>query len=904
MTDFTEKLKAFLQDPVDKCFDIQTHKNRAKEYAEIIGISDVDKIKGPDEIASCMVRSFLPRPENYKLKEEDIYQNFDEIRHPLSEEKITLEAWNKDDIFEKFKSVFEKLTSKLPKEDKEKFFYLWRNLMEKVFEEFKDSSLCKIIPILPADTRIPDHSIWEHLKIAAAINAFENIQNNSLLLFSIGPVQGFISQARKTQDLFMGSFILSYLTFKAIETVAEEYGPTNIVYPDLYRQPLMDDYLEKKGVEIKNSFSGQIDQPTIPNRFVAIIPVTEENKIKNLVGKIEDHIKKTCKNIRDEVLNAFQLKDKISQDLINRQTKDFPEIYWTAIPLKIGSVDVKVDDFKEFFEEKERMEEKRDEIKRWQELEKFISDNGEHKPNIGFLYQLAYSVLEKSMGVRKNLRGFDQIEEYGKKCHLCGEREGVIEAIVGNLKVGRYISSKESLCIRCFTKRALDKYLSFPEIFGNRFKDYSFPSTAEIACSDFKERVLKEAQDFFNQYAETFKRVIGEDNFKQVKVQFIPKINRNYSNIGNIEGEWFFEENLRQKEFEDQFAKLLDEQQIKELNEKLKEITDKFGKPNPYYAIIAFDGDFMGEWLSGERLPSLESAYNSKIWEKLPEDFKKELEKFTNYKKILTPAIHASISHALRNYSIEFVRKIVEEEHLGKLVYSGGDDVLAFVNLKDLFEVMRKLRFAFSGHIKIVNGQIEVEWNNNTGFVEKDGRYLLTMGPKASASAGIVIAHYKTPLKIVIEKVRNMEKKAKDLEDKDAFGVALMKHSGQLKEFVCKWKVDDKDVVEMIKNISNYFKEESKPKLSGTFPYKLNESLNRLKDKDGKFYLSGGIFAAEIKRTLTRSTEEAREKEKKEAVNKLYEILSFIFWNAGIGEDIGQFIDLLEFARFMAKPEE
>lgn len=135
-------------------------------------------------------------------------------------------------------------------------------------------------------------------------------------------------------------------------------------------------------------------------------------------------------------------------------------------------------------------------------------------------------------------------------------------------------------------------------------------------------------------------------------------------------------------------------------------------------------------------------------------------------RKILTPAIHASISHALRNYSIEFVRKIVEEEHLGKLVYAGDDDVLAFVNLKDLFPVMRRLRAAFSGNIKIEDNEIKVVWNNEIGFVEKDGKLILTMRPNATIFAGIVIAHYKTPLKIVLDRVRLAKEKANE-EKKD-----------------------------------------------------------------------------------------------------------------------------------------
>lgn len=459
MSDFNEKLKAFLHDPIDKCFDIPTHIQRAKKYAEIIGVSSIENTKGPDEIASCMERSFLPKPEKFDKKKEDLYQEFNEIRHPLSEEKKNPEKWDKSEIFKKAETIFEKLAYILPQNDKEKFFYLWRNLVDKMFEEFKDLSIAKFIPILPADTRIPDHSIWEHLKIASAINAFEYLQNNSLFLFSIGPVQSFISQARKTQDLFMGSFILSFLTFKSIEVVVEKYGPTNIIYPDLYGQPLMDYYLRSKKIEVINSSDNFIDQPTIPNRFVAILPITEKQKIKDFASEIENKVKGFWSEIVNNILEAFELKDKVDKNLIEKQTKNFPEIYWTAIPLKIDSRDVEIDDFENFFEE--------DEIKRWKKLNEYIYKYGEFPPNIGFFYQLAYSSLEKSMGARKNLRDFEQKEEYGKKCHLCGERQGIIKAGMGNLGVGKYISSKENLCIICFTKRALDKYLE--KEFGVKF---------------------------------------------------------------------------------------------------------------------------------------------------------------------------------------------------------------------------------------------------------------------------------------------------------------------------------------------------------------------------------------------------------------------------------------------------
>ena len=115
----------------------------------------------------------------------------------------------------------------------------------------------------------------------------------------------------------------------------------------------------------------------------------------------------------------------------------------------------------------------------------------------------------KNQWVReKNLRGFEYAEEYDKKCHLCGEREGWIKAGVGDLKVGRYIGDSEVLCTICFVKRALgDHYLKekFKNTSNNPFQNYSFPSTAEIATSDFKLMCLEKAGDDLKAYFEPFK---------------------------------------------------------------------------------------------------------------------------------------------------------------------------------------------------------------------------------------------------------------------------------------------------------------------------------------------------------------------------------------------------------------
>ena len=78
---------------------------------------------------------------------------------------------------------------------------------------------------------------------------------------------------------------------------------------------------------------------------------------------------------------------------------------------------------------------------------------------------------------------------------------------------------------------------------------------------------------------------------------------------------------------------------------------------------------------------------------------RQEWDELLNMQRPLNPSLHLVTSKALRDFSLHVAREIVEKDHLGKLVYAGGDDVLAFVNLRDLPEVMRKLRAYFSGSL-------------------------------------------------------------------------------------------------------------------------------------------------------------------------------------------------------------
>ena len=50
--------------------------------------------------------------------------------------------------------------------------------------------------------------------------------------FTLGPVQSFVAQARRTRDFWAGSFLLSWLSAVAIQAVKAQGGEVRFPIPD------------------------------------------------------------------------------------------------------------------------------------------------------------------------------------------------------------------------------------------------------------------------------------------------------------------------------------------------------------------------------------------------------------------------------------------------------------------------------------------------------------------------------------------------------------------------------------------------------------------------------------------------------------------------------------------------
>jgi CRISPR-associated protein Cmr2 len=82
-----------------------------------------------------------------------------------------------------------------------------------------------------------------------------------ILHFTLGPVQGFVAQSRRTRDLWAGSFLLSLLSGHAMKAVLDKGG--SIAFPDVTHDKLLEAIRFQQGTPEIGS---------IPNRFKAIVP--------------------------------------------------------------------------------------------------------------------------------------------------------------------------------------------------------------------------------------------------------------------------------------------------------------------------------------------------------------------------------------------------------------------------------------------------------------------------------------------------------------------------------------------------------------------------------------------------------------------------------------------------------
>ncbi|OYT15851.1 MAG: type III-B CRISPR-associated protein Cas10/Cmr2 [Bacteroidetes bacterium 4572_77] len=493
-----------------------------------------------------------------------------------------------------------------------------------------------------------------------------------LFLFTISPVQAFIAQARKAQDLFAGSQLLTDLTRYAIgEFNNDTNNKGEIIFPAKW---------EKE------------HDAALPNRFMAEIECDPKDIL--LIGeKLEQKVKAYFKQLAEQVF-LKRAKGQRKPLGFDSQIENHLIIHWV---------------FEEF---KNRS------------------------------YLETFNAIESNLGSIKNIREFKQLAdtEIGRKDNLSGE----LNALFFNNKSGKPAFTKDAIQINAPSSLLSPGEGLSAVSLTKRFYNYEltnpFPSTAEIAQMDIKEDI--ESSGSFK----LFRGIVQKDFDYQL----------------------LYKDNLNIKYFDKQGIDFpANNESLLEFHKGIfKEIKATGKKQKKYYAILIFDGDDMGKWLSGKALGEKQNddAYLKKY--------------------------HFRFSELLADFA-KSVKAYVDNNNYGRTIFAGGDDFMAMLNLDKLFDVVVKLRSKFT---KEVSEKLKSEYPETVDNV--------------NFSAGIAIAHYQHPLSDVLNTAREMEKKAKGVDGKNALSIAVLKKSGEQQKMVIKWGEDQTNIQSII-NVINALKQKN-----------------------------------------------------------------------------------------------
>lgn len=762
MSDFWKQMiKAFLHDPPDKALDIRGHLGRAKSYlhtvlGEEVNTSDLDENKAGDVRASLEDRLPFPDYRRGKGKEAQVdaslVVSFDQgdarlVSHPLSGAMHALGAelsTNEPALVAKL----EELASKAGQGDarwQSLFFALWRLLPK------RSAAIHPDFARLPAETRAPDHTIWNHLDLAAAFHAAlrgkaQEGAGGALLSFSLGPVQSFIAAARSLRDLWSGSYLLSWLTFKAMLPVVEELGPTALIYPSLRENPLFDWWLATQGPlkEFESELSAawkntqQIDGrlvASLPNTFMALVPTgkTGEALARRCRGALEREWKEIASNVHKHLKGKCEGISAGWDRSWDTQVEGFWDARAVLLPMG-GSAEELKTRFVEHLHKDAWPPSRAVEA-----LGRLLSEKhlGYGEKGTAGTWALHTALAAKVLAAGKMLR---QVRPHApadddrSKCSLFPALEQMGPGGANNVQRQFWDAlSKESAGLGARVRS--NERLSAIGLIKRFFWHAHIRKKLELQPNDLR----------FDDTATTAAALWLEKGHKALGAEAID-VETMRRNAG-WSGQWL---HSRKEGDEDECPRVL-WQRIQNLSKP-----EKLGKAPAYYAVVVLDGDRLGDWLRGRLAPKLEQAYHPKMVEVLKHELGSAANGHLTQARPLSPALHAAISGALSNFALHDVPGIVLEAR-GQLVYAGGDDVLAVMPTENAVACVEELRKAY-----------QQDWGANGP----------RMGSKATVSAGLAIVHYKSDMREAIQAAREAEHIAKQ-GGRNALGLATLKRSGE-----------------------------------------------------------------------------------------------------------------------------
>ncbi len=825
------KLAARLHDPIEKSLILMRTREgheggTSQTLLSELGLSDLgasmdDAVKQADHWASAADRAAFPNRNadgRYPKWQRIRFHEAPVIIHPLTGTEFDLKKLA-DIAPESAKALaLDHLLGLIHEDDAKKTaLAFWR------FGPDIDADQIKSLwAQLPADTRVPDHSIHDHLDLTAALaTAFAaNDGGPALLAVSLGPVQEFIAASRSTSDLWAGSHLLSRLSWEAMRVVCERLGPEAILFPRLRSVPQVDIWLREEmglraelfdGCEWTRSVSdaNPLFAAALPNRFTAIVPA---GQARELAEAITDRVRcwvleqgEAAYKLLLEIADIEDTSDLPGYAQLREQLAGFPEVHWVAVPWSLvdtdseGKVEAGTPQLREALRPFFATDPPGHLASRaWQLLGGGLKldDGWFWRPNPGALYPALHELLERALAAVKSVRPFAQTEQHGWRDSLSGEAEWLTtDRIQLDLPPG---SRSDTLWTRVASKRPSwakkGEHLSalntlkrlWPTLFVKELQGSLDLDVKRFVVSSHTLAIatsLTQALGTNREMPQRLREAIARTHTDRValprKLDRALKDHPDGALLRRLP-DWL--EAVREKE--DDEAQRHDERLLCDY---------LGGKPESYYGLLLMDGDRMGAWLSADADKTLphKASFHPQIRagvQKLKGD--EELKLYADELRAPSPSRHMAISEALNNFALTLAPAVAERRFHGRVLYAGGDDLMAMLPVIDLLPAMAALRAAYSGIDPAEVGLDDADTGFNkqgNGFVLHQGRLLRVMGEKATASCGAVVAHHQAPLGAVLRELRAAETRAKEEGGRNAFSLTIVKRSGGALHLTANW---------------------------------------------------------------------------------------------------------------------
>ncbi len=694
-------------------------------------------------------------------------------------------------------------------------------------------------------------------------NGKEQTAHPYLATFSFTPVQELIKASRKMRDFWAGSWVLHYLSAKICWKLAQIYGPDCLIYPSLYQQPLIDHWLRDKWGE----FEHWIEQPSdralltagFPNVIVLVLPESEVNTAMQMAEK----------TLKDEWLGLGHLVfEELRQRCWTQSLREGSRTwngwlkaqwqpYWSALPLGKKNQPLTTQEIWQVPDPRQHpwleAQNQACNLKDTEEREvklfflaEFAFLRAVHarqavSVNVGSWWPYIFDEVRSSLFAVKNARNWDIPTAFGPRSTISGigpvvypdpnedippgkkHHEPITEGKTKTFwqKRAGFFNGSEQLNASETLKRCLHRVL--PGVLGldQNAIDASYPDlTAGVAgylkvnsdgqldyfrrvCELVRQQLEQKLQEFPEAQRDAFEDM-GEkwgipwiDEYSDLDLRSYPPrlLNPGWL-VTNLEISEDLKSDYR-KQFQNQLAQFYPE-----------------NNPTDWYVLAAGDGDGMRNWLLGTPLKKYQDymPIDAETGDSSNSEtaFSTAFQTLRKLHKRMGPSTHNALSRALLDFSNQLVPYLTEQRYAGRLIYSGGDDVLAYTNLWEWDSWLWDIRQCFRGD------EDPEKKRGKEGF-ESEGDYwrwlcdesnplvakrpLFTMGKEATISFGIVIAHHSVPLAIALEnlfRAEGEEEGAKNhsclgLEhpDKDAVQVRVLYSNGNQLQSTAKFQAFD-----------------------------------------------------------------------------------------------------------------